>query len=219
MIWWRRIKKMLKYLLLAFGVLALFVLIINIWVVRSAASHVYESADEIPPANVAVLLGTSRLVGGRKNVFFFTRIEAAAQLYKSGKVKKIIVSGDNSEMNYNETDDMRRELVKLGVPDEVIVNDHAGFRTLDSVLRAKLVFGQERIIVVSQRFHIQRAVFIAKAHGIDADGYVAADPALRSAFYKVMAREYLARVKAFLDCYILGTEPRFPGPPEPLSFP
>lgn len=219
MIWRRRIKKILRYLLLAFGTVVLFVVIINIWVVRSASSHVFDEVDDVPPANVAVLLGTSRLVGGRKNVFFFTRIEAAATLYKAGKIKKIIVSGDNSKMNYNETDDMRRELVKLGVADEDIVNDHAGFRTLDSVLRAKSVFGQERIIVVSQRFHIQRAIFIAKAHGIEADGYVAADPAQRSAYRKVMAREYLARVKAFLDCYILGTQPRFPGPPEPLSFP
>lgn len=219
MIWWKRIKKLLKYLLLAFGTVVLFVVIINIWVVRSASSHIYEVAADVPPANVAVLLGTSRLVGGQKNIFFFTRIEAAAQLYHAGKVKKIIVSGDNSEMNYNETDDMRRELVKLGVPDEDIVNDHAGFRTLDSVVRAQSVFGQDRIIVVSQRFHIQRAIFIAKAHNIDADGYVAADPVQRRAFYKVMAREYLARVKALLDCYILGTEPRFPGPPEPLTFP
>ena len=113
---------------------------------------------------------------------------------------------------------MRKELIRRGIPAEAIVNDHAGFRTLDSVLRADLVFDQKEIIIVSQRFHIQRAIFIANAHGIKATGFVAKDPAHRSAFQRVMFREYFARCKAWLDCYILGTDPKFPGPKEPIVF-
>jgi SanA protein len=191
---------------------------INIWVVASTNRRIYDDVNEIPAAKVALLLGTSRNTARGANVFFMQRIDAAAALYHAGKVEKIIVSGDNSKDDYNETEAMRRELVKLGVPDEDIVNDHAGFRTLDSVVRAKSVFDQDEVIVVSQRFHVQRALFIADAKGIKATGYVAKDPLHGMPYYKVMMREYFARVKAALDCYVLGTEPKFPGPKEPIVF-
>ncbi|MCL4109078.1 UNVERIFIED_CONTAM: hypothetical protein GTU68_030990 [Idotea baltica] len=195
----------------------LFIVGINIYVVKSSSSDIFENPQDVPTCDVAVVLGTSRILrGGLKNAYFMYRIEAAVALYKAGRVKKIIVSGDNSVKHYNETDDMREELEIRGVPSKDIVNDHAGFRTLDSVVRAKSVFGQTRIVVVSQRFHVQRALFIARAHDIEAFGYVAQDPVSSRSTAKVMAREYLARVKAFLDCYILGTEPRFPGPAEPI---
>ncbi|HHG86283.1 MAG TPA: hypothetical protein ENJ82_16150 [Bacteroidetes bacterium] len=211
-------SKILKWGLAGLLAVLFFIILINLWVVWSAAGLIYAKAEAVPATDVAILLGTSRLVGGRPNVFFFTRIEAAAALYKQGKVKKIIVSGDNRTSHYNETDDMRRELVKAGVPEQAIVNDHAGFRTLDSMVRAKLVFGQTKVIVVSQKFHVQRAIYIARAHGIEAIGYIAKDPVHAAPFYRVMLREYFARVKAFLDCYILQTAPQFPGPPEPITF-
>ncbi len=198
-------------------VLALIVAI-NVWVVASTNRRIYDEVNEVPAAKVCLLLGTSRNTSNGANVFFMQRMYAAAELYHAGKVKKIIVSGDNSTDNYNETEAMRRELVKLGVPTEDIVNDHAGFRTLDSVVRAKSVFDQEDIIVVSQRFHIQRALFIADAKGIKATGFVAKDPLHGTPYYKVMFREYFARVKAALDCYVLGTQPKFPGPKEPIIF-
>lgn len=212
-------KLVLKYSLIGFVVMVLFVVGINLYVVNASGDLVFEDAAEVPECDVALLLGTARiLAGGQQNAFFFHRIEAAVDLYQAGKVKKIIVSGDNGTLRYNETEDMREELVKRGIPPGDIVNDHAGFRTLDSVVRAQSVFGQKRIIVVSQRFHIQRAIFIAHAHDMEAYGYVARDPRSSRSTAKVMAREYLARVKAFLDCYILGTEPKFPGPPEPIVF-
>ena len=209
----------MKYSLIALLLLLVFVVGINIYVVNSSNDLIFEETDAVPHCNVALVLGTSRkVVGGRLNAYFAYRIDAAVRLYESGKVKKIIVSGDNGTMSYNETEDMREELLKRGIPAEDIVNDHAGFRTLDSVVRAKSVFGQDKIIVVSQRFHVQRAIFIAKAHDIEAYGFIAKDPVNSRSTAKVMAREYLARVKAFLDCYILGTEPKFPGPAEPIVF-
>lgn len=212
-------KLFLKYSLLLFLLFIVSIVLINFWVIRSGHGKIFTLSKNVPTTPVALLLGTSRRVkSGGRNVFFFHRIDAAVELYKSGKVKKIIVSGDNGSEYYNETDDMREELIKRGVPGSAIVNDHAGFRTLDSVVRAKEVFGQEKIVVISQRFHIQRAIFIAKAHGIQATGFVAEDPAHRESYQRIMFREYFARVKAFLDCYILGTEPKFPGPPEPIQF-
>lgn len=191
---------------------------INIWVVASTKGRIYDDLADVPQAKVALLLGTSRNTARGANVFFMERIYAAADLYHAGKVQKIIVSGDNSKMDYNETEAMRQELMRMGVPADAIVNDHAGFRTLDSVLRAKSVFDQDEVIVVSQRFHVQRAIFIADAHGIKATGYVAKDPLHGFPYYKVMMREYFARVKAALDCYLLGTKPKFPGPKEPIRF-
>ncbi|MEM0996793.1 MAG: ElyC/SanA/YdcF family protein [Bacteroidota bacterium] len=215
----KRAKRILKWFMLALGTILLFVVAINAWVVRSAVDRLHETVADVPITDVAVVLGTTRYVaGGRRNLYFFARIEAAVALYRIGKIKKIIVSGDNRHTSYNETDDMREELTRRGIPGAAIVNDHAGFRTLDSVVRAQRVFGQQRIVLISQRWHLQRAIFIAQAHGIEAEGYIAEDMPGRSAFSSMMGREYLARVKAFLDCYILGTEPRFPGPPEPIAF-
>lgn len=191
---------------------------INLWVIWKTQSRIFENLAEVPKAKVALLLGTSPNGKYGKNVFFMHRIQAAADLYHAGKVKKIIVSGDNSVENYNETVAMRNELEKLGVPNHAIVNDHAGFRTLDSVVRAKSVFDQNEIIIVSQKFHIQRAIYIADAWGIEATGYVAKDPIHGKPYYKVIAREYFARIKAFLDCYVLGTNAKFPGPKEPIQF-
>jgi SanA protein len=217
--WIRQVApRLIKYSFIAFLVVLVFVIVVNLWVVKSTNARIFENLNEVPSAKVALLLGTSRNTATGPNIFFMYRIKAAADLYKAGKVQKIIVSGDNSTDNYNETEAMRRELVKLGVPDTAIVNDHAGFRTLDSVVRAKSVFDQDEVIVVSQRFHIQRALFIADAKGIKATGYVAKDPLHGFPYYKVMFREYFARVKAVLDCYLLGTQPKFPGPKEPIQF-
>lgn len=208
--------RVIFYLLL--GVIS-FTILINVWVAMKAAKRTYSSVESIPARKVGLVLGTTeKLANGRKNAYFSYRIDAAVALYKAGKVKKLIVSGDNGSENYDETTAMRDALVRRGVPARDIVMDYAGFRTLDSVVRAKSVFDQNEIIVVSQEFHIQRAVFIGGAKGVDVIGYVAKDPLTTKSTIKVMLREVLARVKAFLDCYILGTAPKFPGPKEPIVF-
>jgi SanA protein len=143
-------------------------------------------------------------------------MEAVAALWKSGKIKHIIVSGDNSTQYYDEATAMKKALSDIGVPDSVITLDYAGFRTLDSVVRCKWVFGQSEIIVVSQEFQNERAIFIANHFGINAVGFNAKDVPGNYGF-KTSVREYFARAKAVLDIYLLHTKPKFPGPPEPIK--
>jgi SanA protein len=145
-------------------------------------------------------------------------MDAAAQLLEEGRVAILVVSGDNAHRSYNEPAAMMEALEEREVPLDRIVPDYAGFRTLDSVIRMDRVFQQNRFIVVSQRFHVERAIFIATANGIDAYGY-AADDATGMAQLSVRVREYAARVQAVLDVYVFGTEPRFIGPVIPIEFP
>lgn len=189
----------------------------DVWVGRSTSAMMHD-AERVPSAcDVGLVLGTNpRLADGRVNLFFTYRMEAAAELYRRGVVRHLIVSGDNGRMEYDESTAMRDALITLGVPSEDITLDYAGFRTLDSVVRAKEVFGQSKIIVISQAFHGQRAVFIAQRSGIDAVGYAATDP-VGAASTKVRIREAFARTRAVLDMYLLGTRPHFPGPPEPIN--
>lgn len=205
-------------LLIIFLVTVLFSVVFGCewWVARAANGRCFTSAQGVPATPVAVVLGTSARVGdGRTNRFFSTRIKAAAALFHAGKVKALIVSGDNGAQNYDEPTEMKLALTKLGVPEAQIVCDYAGFRTLDSVVRAKEVFGQSRVIFVSQHFHNARAIYLARASGIEALGFDAADVAM-SHSVKTFFREKLACVKAVLDVNLLGTEPKFLGERVPI---
>jgi SanA protein len=187
------------------------------WIARAAAGRCFDAVEAIPVDPVAVVLGTSaRMADGRANLFFLPRMEAAAALFKAGKVKALIVSGDNGTQGYDEPTDMKLALIQMGVPTERIVCDYAGFRTLDSVARAKEVFGQQRVIFVSQRFHNARAIYLARAFGIEAFGLDAKDVPV-SLSVKTFLREKLACVKAVLDVNVLGTQPKFLG--EKVSVP
>ena len=182
-------------------------------ITRSSTGRVFSEPSELPSVRVGLVLGTSRYTrSGLQNRYFSYRIDAAAELFHSGYVEHLIASGDNSRLSYNEPEEMRRALVEAGVPNDVIYLDYAGFRTLDSVLRAKSVFSQERVIIVSQAFHISRAIYIARHHGIDAYGYSARDVEGRSGA-PTMLREVFARVMAVLDVHLLNRRPRFGGSP------
>lgn len=187
------------------------------WAVQhSAAGLIFESADGLPPADVALVLGTARSLGnGRANCFYAPRLDAAAELFRLGKVRGIIVSGDNSRPDYSEPGDMKVDLVARGVPASFVTCDYAGFSTHDSMQRVSRVFGQSRVIVVSQRFHLERALFLARADGLAATGYVAAAAPLGWRI-RVRLREVLARGKAVLDV-ALGRGPKFLGPLELVS--
>ena len=194
--------------------LAIILLLFTIWANAAIkkASKPYVSADlkTLSDFKVGLLLGTRKnLPNGDPNEFFFNRIDAAAKLYKNNKIQYILISGDNSTAGYSEPVDMKNELLKQGIPDSVIYLDYAGFRTLDSVVRAKEVFGQRRFLVISQKFHNERAVYIARAMGIEAFGYNAKDVTAYKGF-KTRIREYFARVKVYLDL-IFGVQPRFLG--------
>lgn len=178
----------------------------------NARNKVFGNAAEIPSCRAALVLGTNpHTATGRSNYFFTTRMKAAADLYKSGKVKKLIVSGDNHVKTYDEPTSMRDALMNLGVPESAIVLDYAGFRTLDSVVRAKEVFGQEQLIIVSQRFHNERAICIAERHGMIAYGYNAKDAKrTKRSLAITVVRESMSRVKMFVDI-ILKKQPKFLG--------
>ena len=203
--------KKLLYLIFAFGLIGLILLFsVNYAMLSSAKSKTYQEVSKIEAREVALVLGTSRSVNGRyENPFFSLRMKAAAELYHAGKVKHFLVSGDNSNHNYNEPRDMREKLVKLGVPASAITMDFAGLRTLDSVVRAKKIFQQQKITIISQGFHNPRALWIASACGIDAIAYDAEFPQWSNK--KVIYREYLARLGAWVDLYILGTAPKYLG--------
>ena len=172
--------------------------------------YVTSSINKLPKEKVGLVLGTSKsLKNGNKNPYFFYRIEAAEELFKSGKIDYIIVSGDNSSQYYNEPEDMQNELVARGIPKTKIFLDFAGLRTLDSVVRAKEIFGQTSYLIISQRFHNERAVFLAQKKGIEAYGYNAKDVNKKAGF-KTNLREYFARVKVFWDLFF-GVDPKFSG--------
>jgi SanA protein len=183
------------------------------------ASHgrVFDSSslDKVPHSRAAVVLGCRKVLpSGFKNLYFTRRIVAAAKLYKAGKVDCLIVSGDNHIKDYDEASDMKDALVEAGVPADRIVCDYAGFRTLDSVVRAKKVFGLDSFVVVSQEDHVRRAVFTARGFGCDAYGYAAQNVNGRHSI-RTRIREQFAKVAAVLDV-ILRRGPKFLGPREPL---
>ncbi|MEQ9591893.1 MAG: ElyC/SanA/YdcF family protein [Cyclobacteriaceae bacterium] len=210
----RRALKRSFYLII---VVFLLLVLANIWIISSTNSKIIAHTSDVPEGKVALVLGTSHLlVDGSPNPFFHNRIKKAASLLREGRVSHIIVSGDNRTKYYNEPLVMRKALMELGVPYEAITLDYAGLRTLDSIVRSKEIFGQEKIIIVTQEFHGHRAIFISNFYGIDAVVSVADDPE-KSNINMVYLREYFARAKAILDLYILKTEPRYLGEKEPLD--
>ena len=198
----------LTKILTAFVVVGVFATVVNdLAITRNASSRLYHLVEETPECQVALVLGTSKFASGNVNRYYRARIEAASELYHAGRIRAILVSGDASTRYYDETTTMQRDLIDLGVPEDYIMLDYAGVRTLDSVFRAKKVFGLERVIVVSQQFHCERALYLADAVGLAATGFCAEDtPFSRS--LAVRGRESLARVMAFIDLYIFDTQPR-----------
>ena len=179
--------------------------------VSNESKDCYTSVSEIPESDVALVLGTAKYrKNGGRNLYYRYRMEAAVKLFKAGKVKAIICSGDNATKYYDEPSTMKADLVKMGVPASLIYLDFAGFRTLDSVVRSREIFSQTSVTVVSQSFHNERALYIAHHKDINAIGFNAQD-VTRSYGLKTQAREYLARVKTILDIHFLKTEPKFLG--------
>ncbi|MBV6647512.1 MAG: YdcF family protein [Cyclobacteriaceae bacterium] len=198
------------------SVAALFVIGTNLWVVLSTADQVHFDAEEITGQEVVLLLGTSKNTSsGELNQFFDQRINSAAQLYNSGKIAHILVSGDNRTNYYNEPRDMYQALVEKGVAKEDVTLDFAGLRTLDSIIRGKKIFGLDSYIIVTQEFHCYRALFIANKYDIAAISFAADDPDYLA--WKIYLREVIARSLAVLDLYVFNKEPRYLGQQEPLE--
>lgn len=186
--------------------LCIVVLTFNYIIISKSEPYLYDKVKDVPLKKTALVLGTIKGTNGL-NPYFKYRMEAAAELYFEGKIEQILVSGDNHAVGYDETTDMANYLVSLGVPRSVITLDYAGFRTLDSIIRAKKVFNCSELIIVSQRFHNQRAVYAARAIGIDAVGYNATDVRSKNNFTHY--REIVSKFVMILDLHAFHTEPKF----------
>ncbi|MCG2419649.1 YdcF family protein [Aequorivita sp. F47161] len=203
-------KRILQFAGLAVFAMMLLIFFSNYTITKATKNKTFSNVSTIQKNRVGLLLGTAKYYkDGGINLYFQYRIDAAVALYNNNKIDFILVSGDNRALNYNEPITFKNELIKRGIPEEVIFLDYAGFRTLDSVVRAKAVFGQTNITIISQQFHNERAIYIAQKNDIAAIGFNAKD--VEGTYgLKVKLREYFARTKAFLDI-IFHVEPKFYG--------
>ena len=179
---------------------------------HGSRGRLYTDAGKIPYRRVALVLGCAEMVGGgRVNPFFENRIQAAVGLYHAHKADYFLVSGDHHIARYDEPTAMKNHLIAEGVPADRIVCDYAGFRTIDSIIRAKKVFGLTKITVVSQKFHNERAIFLARHEGIDAIGFDAQDV---NGYYSFLThcRDQGSKMFTLLDVYVWNTRPKFLGP-------
>ena len=216
-----RKKSWLKIIFLTFTAAvvftAVFIFLCYFGISKYSQKYIYSDIEKLPTSEVALVLGTNKkLKNGRNNPFYQERIRAAANLYQHKKVKYFILSGANPSIYYNEPADMRRDLIAAGVPAERIQTDYAGRRTLDSILRAKEVFQVDKYLIISQKFHNERAIFLARSHSHQAIAFNAKDSVRKSRSKKLRIREVGARVKAVLDV-IFGKKAEIYG--EKIPFP
>lgn len=204
-------KKKLGYASLVIMATFCFIIIAcNFAIEMASKGKTYDNIEEIPKNKVGMVLGTSnRLIGGTSNPYYTNRINATIVLFKAGKIDYVLVSGDNGTPYYNEPINFKKDLIKGGIPENRIFLDYAGFRTLDSVVRAKLVFGLEHVTIISQNFHNKRAIYLAEKKGLKAIGFNAKNLPIKQGL-KVEVREYFARVKVFIDL-ALNTQPKYYG--------
>ena len=204
-------KRLIPILLALFAILTIGVIFCNRAVIKTAEDKMYDDVSAIPFNRVGLLLGTSpKGRTGNPNVFYIRRIEACVALYQAGKIDRILVSGDNSRTTYDEPTCIKEDLIAAGVPDSVIYLDYAGFRTYDSMVRAKEIFGLTSFTIISQPFHNERALYIATRKGLDVVAFNALDVQLRRWQIRMTVREWLARTKAVLDVYT-HKQPHFLG--------
>jgi len=201
---------MLKKFIYTFAVIMIGVFINDSIISNSTQLQTYSLVNDIPAKKVGLVLGTSKYISnGQDNLFYIYRLNAAKELFENQKVEFLILSGDNSTNQYNEPQTMKTDLIELGIPEEKIFLDYAGFRTLDSVIRAKEIFSEDDFTIISQEFHNQRALFIANFNNINAIAFNAKDVPIKKSF-RVYIREKFARVKTALDL-ITGVPPKFLG--------
>ncbi|WP_331813065.1 SanA/YdcF family protein [Vibrio aphrogenes] len=178
-------------------------------------SSIYHDIANVPHYEVGLVLGTSKYIGHTLNTYYSHRIDAAIELHKQGKVHSFLLSGDNAHRSYNEPWTMKRDLLKAGIQEQNIHLDYAGFRTLDSIIRAKEIFLANHFLIITQDFHCERALYIARYHHINAQCLAVPGP-LNTSGLNIRIREVFARTKAFLDLYVLHAQPKFLGPIKPI---
>jgi SanA protein len=215
----RMLKKIFKWisrLVLTLSLLGLLGLFLPRLVTALYAAARIFSVDAVPAERTAIVFGAGLRYDGSPTAVLRDRVETAAQLYFNGKVEKLLMSGDNSTIDYNEPESMRQYAIGLGIPDEDIVLDYAGRRTYDTCYRAKAIFGLDRAILVTQDFHLPRALYLCNALGVEAVGVQA-----NNIYYRKIsrlfwqARELFATFSAVVDVQIARPVPIL-GDPEPI---
>lgn len=210
------LKRFGLYLVASLLVLASSLVFIDRLISYTTDDKVYASLNDLPHYDTALVLGTSKYLGKVLNDYYSNRISAAIELYHQSKVTDFLLSGDNAHRSYNEPWTMKRDLLKAGVPEEAIHLDYAGFRTLDSIVRAKKIFDTNEFVIVTQKFHCERALYIANHYNIKAVCLAVPGPQQYSGAW-IRFREVFARAKAMLDLYVFATQPKFLGPKEPIK--
>ena len=186
------------------------------WVYYAGQEGIYEDASQVPSMPVAVVFGAGLQPDGSPSPMLADRVDAAVELYKAGKVQRILMTGDNSSVGYNEVAAMKQRAVGQGVPSDKVNLDYAGFRTYDSCYRAKVIFGVDRAILVTQRYHLPRALYLARSFGIEAVGLAAGlDYYPRQEYYDL--REFAALVVSWYEVHITRPKPRYLGDPVDLE--
>ena len=202
--------RLIKRLLFLIICITAYTLLCSSYITSKAKSYTYISIYNIPKNRVGIILGASKYTSnGRINLYYKHRLEAAVSLFNSGKIQYLLISGDNGRKDYNEPNEFKKDLMKYKIPEDKIFLDYAGFRTLDSMVRAKEIFGLESFTIISQKFHNERALFLAKHYNINAIAFNAKDISGRYGF-KTKVREYIARTKASLDV-LFNVKPKFLG--------
>jgi len=212
----KRVKQMILGIFLLGIAAVLMVVGIRSYMDSFAAEYIIREAEETPEAEAVLVLGAFVSSEGEPAPVLAARLEHGYELYKLGKVKKILVSGDHGREYYDEVNAMKDYLINKGVPKEDIFMDHAGFNTYDSMYRAKEIFQIEKMLISTQEFHMTRSIYIARTLGIDAYGYPTPDREMYRMDY-LNFREGLARVKAFFDAGVIRRKPKFLGEPIPID--
>ncbi len=190
---------------------------INTHIKRSSQQFIYSQIQQTPGAYTALILGAKVKPNGRLSHMLEDRVLTGLDLYRQGKVKKLLLSGDHGQKSYDEVNAMRNYLLRHGVPEQDIFLDHAGFNTYSSMYRARDVFQVRDVIVVTQAFHVPRAVYIARSLGLQATGLIADRRIyMRVSQLKSDVREILARVKAFVDVQ-RNAQPKYLGTIIPIT--
>lgn len=213
--WRQRLRQVLVVAGIVAATAGLLLLVADQWVRADARPFVYQNLAEVPERPVGIVFG-ALVWGDRLSPVLEARVQAAVDLYHAGKVRKLLMTGDNGRADYDEVTAMKKYAVAHGVPARDVVRDFAGFRTFDSCYRAREVFGVNGAVLVTQEFHLPRAVFTARRLGVDAVGYVAPDNLPQRMVQKLWEREMFARTTAVLDLFVLHRHPRFLGMREPL---
>jgi len=211
----KTMKKMLRIVvrLALFGIIVTF--LIRVMFVLSASPQTF-SKDDVPARRIAIVFGAEVKKDGTPSIILKDRVETAVELYKNGKVEKLLMSGDNRFADYNEPESMRQYALTLGMPDSDIVLDFAGRRTYDTCYRAKEIFGADSAVLVTQGFHMPRSLFLCNTFGIDAVGVESENYYYLKRFRLIWnTREILATVQSVLDVYLLKPLPVL-GEPEPI---